>query len=704
MEAQSLCGSACLSPDQSQGVNRHWSPPVQIEEQGGLDRDGGLEDLPTRHFDFPREMEQSLLRPRTASQSPLIAPCHQDPTLMAAHPTLVSRRCWRLWLLRLLLLAGALYVALLVSWNASRLRPVDASRARVRDTKVPASEELVAATETPTSPPEASKLPSVDQPSGRDVSIRAALAVARAQEAEMKAKVTPTDKKEKKTVDARLRCRGWKATSDCDPDGMRLPDLDLPCGKPVPVDQSGYCELEDKDTGEVFHVVKRNCNGVRVDAKFRCLDAAEFVKFPVRANEVAKKASVPGFSLPHVVPLVEGVNTYQSSGQDGIVMVVYPSLLASGYATVRALREVFGCQLPIELWYRPDEMRSVRKGLTPLKNLAGSAAAGKITFHEINDARAFGYGTKVYAIYHSFFERILFLDADNAPVRDPTFLFESPEFVETGAVFWPDFWHPDNTIFNIHRQALVWQFLGFPFVDMFEQESGQLLIDRRRHTVPMEVLSFYAFHRPNLFDSFKLVHGDKDLFRFAWLHQNASFHMIQSPPAVAGKVIDGNFCGMTMVQHDTQGEVLFMHRNSRKLTGMPKQETVNVQGEALARAKEKLAAENGRSTPKWSEVEAEIAAMTPAPTLETPESDGYPDDIIWTHLLSFNSSAPRGNFVIEAYSVEPQFRDQHCYGQRYIGSNPNFYAQEIAKLSFAGLETDLRRFAKEAAELAALNA
>ncbi|KAG6612082.1 uncharacterized protein IUM83_14933 [Phytophthora cinnamomi] len=550
--------------------------------------------------------------------------------------------------------------------------------------------------------------PLVEQLSAREVSIRAALAVARQQEAEMRAKITPTDKKEKKKVDARLRCRGWKATSDCNPDGERLSELDLPCGKPVPVDQSGYCELEDKDTGQVFHVVKRTCNSVREDARFRCLDAVEFVKFPVRAKEVATKALAHGYTLPHVVPEVPGVNTNQSLGRDGIVMVVYPRLLASAYATVRTLRDALGCTLPIELWYRPDEMRSVRNGLTPLKKLAGSA--GGITFHEINDARAFGYGTKVYAIYHSFLERVLFLDADNVPVRDPSFLFQSAEFVKTGAVFWPDFWHPDNTIFNIHSQSLVWQFLDLPFQDMFEQESGQLLIDRRRHVVPMQVLSFYAFHRPNLFDNFKLAHGDKDLFRFAWMHQNASFHMIQAPPAVAGKVVNDSFCGMTMVQHDAQGEVLFMHRNSHKLTGVPTQEMDDVRAEALAKAREKLAAEkakngHGRMTPKWSEVEAEIVAMAQTQTPDAPEPDEYPDEMIWTHLLSFNSTAQRKDYVVETYNADPQFpKEQHCYGQRYIGSNPNFYAEEIASLSFAGLETNLRRFAKEAAELAAQNA
>ncbi|GMF40991.1 unnamed protein product [Phytophthora fragariaefolia] len=611
-------------------------------------------------------MNQEVFQPRTASQSSLL-PHHEAASVKATpRAPLASRRCSRLWMLRILL-AGALYATLLISWNASQLQ----------------SDGVVAPSLTEPVAKEA-KTPTT-QLSAREVSIRAALALARQQEAEMKAKMAPTVKKEKKKVDARLRCRGWKATSGCNPNGERLPELDFPCGKIVPVGQSGYCELEDKDTGEVFHVARRACNSVREDAKFRCLDAAEFVKFPIRAKEIAEEAKASGFTLPHVDAEVPGVNKNKTRGRDGIVMVVYPRLLASAYATVRTLREVLGCQLPIELWYRLDEMRSVHNGFMPLKKLADAA----VTFHEINDARAFGFATKVFAIYHSFFERVLFLDADNVPVRDPSYLFHSAEFVNNGAVFWPDFWHPDNTIFNIQPHSLVWELLDLPFVDMFEQESGQLLIDRRRHPVPMQVLAFYAFHRPNLFDNFKLAHGDKDLFRFAWMRQNASFHMIQTPPAVAGKVVGNTFCGMTMVQHDAQGEVLFLHRNSHKLRGVRARDVEGVLAETLAKVTEKLA--------------AGTAPMTPIPTLDA-EPDEYPDEMIWTHVLSFNKTAERADYVIETYNADPQFpKEQHCYGQRHVGSNPNFYAEDIASLSFAELETDLRRFAKEAAEQAAQN-
>ncbi|EEY67875.1 uncharacterized protein PITG_18278 [Phytophthora infestans T30-4] len=151
-----------------------------------------------------------------------------------------------------------------------------------------------------------------------------------------------------------------------------------------------------------------------------------------------------------------------------------------------------------------------------------------------------------------------------------------------------DFWHPGHTIFNIHGQSLLWEILGTAFVNSFEQESGQLLIDRRRHTAPLELVKFYTVKSPNPFTRLKLAYGDKDLFRFAWMKLNMPFTMIQSPLAVAGKVINGSFCGMTMVQHDMKGEVLFLHRNSNKLSGEVKRKKVYHRAQAINNVREKL--------------------------------------------------------------------------------------------------------------------
>ncbi|KAK1933831.1 hypothetical protein P3T76_011591 [Phytophthora citrophthora] len=461
-----------------------------------------------------------------------------------------------------------------------------------------------------------------------------------------------------------VKCVGWRATADCSPNGPREPENDQNCTQKISKGQSGYCEVEDADTGERFRVMRRHCNSLKFQVPFRCESAQDFVNFRVEAHNKAQEALKPGFVLPNV-------DESKEIPRDGIVMVVYPKLLASAYATIRTLRDVLHCQLPIEIWFRLDEVKHDIKMMDPLRRLASTYA--NITFQKITDPEAKRFVAKIHAIYHSKFDRLLFLDADNVPVRDPRYLFQSPEFEKTGTIFWPDFWHPDYTIFGIHENAMLWELLDMPFVDMFEQESGQLMVDRRRHAAPLELVKFYALHRPDLFSSLRLVWGDKDLFRLAWLKLGLPFTMIQTPPGMAGRIYDtllrSDFCGMTMVQHDAEGEILFMHRNQHKLTGKFSDDASDASLQAKA----------------LDSVDVETVAM-----------ERYADPAIWTHVMSFHKGSARRNYAIQMFRVDLDFEaDQRCFGRRDVYRNPDFYIQEIAALSFSGLETHLRHFALE---------
>ncbi|GMF24614.1 unnamed protein product [Phytophthora lilii] len=366
------------------------------------------------------------------------------------------------------------------------------------------------------------------------------------------------------TTQHRLKCVGWRATADCRPDGPRLPELDRLCTKTIPHGQSGYCELQDEDSGELFKVARRTCADVAGKAAlFRCLEAPRFANYHVLAYEAVERALKTGFTLPNV-------ESGDAELQDGIVMVVYPKMVPS-----------------------------------------------------------------------------------------------TPQFEWCGRL----------VALGIARHA---------FVDMFEQESGQLLIDRRRHVAPLELLRFFTFHKPNPFVQLKLVWGDKDLFRLAWLKLDVPFHMIQSPPAVAGKVVNGTFCGMTMVQHDAKGGVLFLHRNSHKLTGGRIRNPADEKNRTMRK--------EARVDDKVQERNEDKVASSTQPSQE------YPDAAIWTHLLSFRSTSPRSEYQIETYHTEYS-KDQICYGQQFLDANENFYAQEFASMSFSGLETHLRRFAMEAGQL-----
>ncbi|KAE8967773.1 hypothetical protein PR003_g29065 [Phytophthora rubi] len=486
-------------------------------------------------------------------------------------------------------------------------------------------------------------------------------------------------------------CIGWRATDGCKPSGPRRVAKDLTCEKEVPEGGSGYCEVQDVNTGEYFRVMRRTCASYKKSQVFRCVDAPQFANYHV---EAIRDALEPGFALPNV--------EQNEEARDGIVMVVYPKLIASAYATIRTLRDVLGCRLPIEIWFRQDEINRVPRALSPLQQLAQNDTTGSISFREINDSQAVRFGAKVFALYNSGFDRILFLDADNVPVRDPTYLFKSPEFEKTGAVFWPDYWHPHYTIFYLHGDSLLWELLDMPYVDMFEQESGQLLIDRRRHAAPLELVRFFTFHKPNPIEKLKLLWGDKDLFRFAWIKLNVPFYMVQTPPGVAGTINGSSFCGMTMVQYDAQGDVLFLHRNAKKLTGEVLYKPVNYHIEARKRIRSRLIKQGIHKVPTVEEVEEEVRTMrkTAPPRLEPAEPDGIADGAIWTHLLSFRKGAPRSEYKVKSYYAEPDFNErQRCYGERDFTRTKYFEMHKFADLSFSGLETHVRRFAMEAAQI-----
>ncbi|KAF4028816.1 putative Mannosyltransferase [Phytophthora infestans] len=612
-----------------------------------------------------------LLRPRVASRAVSIPFVPGDSaallpntfTLAAPVTPTAPRRRLRKWML----LSGAAYVLLLLFWSASHLgvlNDVDATASHItfrsavntiiHEAKALQFIRMGHLLNTTENQPEAKlsmPIPSVHEKTTTPNSNQASKldprnANAQAEEHARSVKMLPAEEKKQR----RLKCVGWRGISHCTPHGPRDPTSDKGCYDVVINSASGYCEVEDQDTGELFRVMKRYCSSLRHDATFRCIEAPGFVKYQLESAQVAEKALTPGFTLPNTIEATD-------KSQDGIVMVVYPKLIASAYATIRTLRTDLGCRLPIEICIRRLQQ---------------------------------------------FFERVLFLDADNVPVRDPTYLFDSPEFEDTGAIFWPDFWHPGHTIFNIHGQSLLWEKLGTAFVNSFEQESGQLLIDRRRHTAPLELVKFYTVKSPNPFTRLKLAYGDKDLFRFAWMKLNMPFTMIQSPPAVAGKVINGSFCGMTMVQHDMKGEVLFLHRNSNKLSGEVKRKKVYHRAQAINNAREKLLRQGINHTPDQKAVDDEIArlSLTPPPTLEPLESDGLPYPVMWTHLLSFNSTSQRGFYRIQPYRATPHFPDwQRCYGQRELGTNQHFYTQEFEDLPFSGLESAIRKFAQEAEQI-----
>jgi len=215
------------------------------------------------------------------------------------------------------------------------------------------------------------------------------------------------------------------------------------------------------------------------------------------------------------------------------------------WIAIRNLRHV-GCQLPIELWYLRNELSE-----QCIKQLSIFDVECK-DFLDYEETKLTGVMLKPLAIKLSSFKNILFLDCDNNCLRDPSFLFETDEFVNTGAIFWPDYW-------TTAEDNPIWEIIGCDHFQVKEQESGQILIDKEKYWKELNLTIFFN-EKSEIFH--QLVFGDKDTFKFSWYALKSAFVMVETEPAACGYLDEKQeFSGIAMIQHDLDGNPLFVHRN-----------------------------------------------------------------------------------------------------------------------------------------------
>lgn len=487
------------------------------------------------------------------------------------------------------------------------------------------------------------------------------------------------------TDQSELECLGWRHTHDCDPNSFVLQSFNRTCDFHIRGGAAGYCALRNRSTGLEVRVMKMACTSVPPNLLFTCDQALDFVSF--REETEAVVASSANLTTPGA-----GSPSEEEDEKTGILMVIYPKLIVSAYATVRTLRFAHNCTLPIEIWYLASEMgiNATQNGI--LQELVVKFAP--LSLKAISEQHVSGFNSKVHAILHTNLTNVLFLDADNLPVKDPTDLFETQEFKEHGAIFWPDFWHPEHSIFNINNQSLLWELLDLKFVDMFEQESGQLLINKPKSSAALKLLELFAFRRPNVFERFKLAWGDKDLFRLAWLRTNTSFHMIQTPPGIAGSLVQSKFCGMTMAQFDPSGELLFLHRNAMKLNGG--RPPLGKDADAVIWTHLQTFEWHTNNVTAWRINHTTTSAST---------SDSSPSaSALSSHA---NASEPLSEyehqkefFRVNIFNGAPQFSPtQWCYGRESPPGEPNFRTIPWRDTPFPSIELLALAFAREGAAL-----
>ncbi len=216
------------------------------------------------------------------------------------------------------------------------------------------------------------------------------------------------------------------------------------------------------------------------------------------------------------------------------------------WVCINLLRHV-GCKLPIELWHLgPYEMSD------PMRELVAPLGVTCVDGYEVRKEhpalRLNGWELKPYAIIHSRFEEVLFLDADVVPLINPEIFFERPEYRATGAIFWPDFSPLD-------RKNPIWELTEVEYQYEPSFESGEMVIDKRRCWAELALTMHYNEHS-DLY--YRFTGGDKDTFHLAWRRLGRRYTLIPHHVHAMGDCV--------MNQHDFDGNVVFHHRNNAKWT------------------------------------------------------------------------------------------------------------------------------------------
>lgn len=226
------------------------------------------------------------------------------------------------------------------------------------------------------------------------------------------------------------------------------------------------------------------------------------------------------------------------AGQGIVICAGGVKYLTCAWVLINILRR-HSCTLPIEVWYLGEDEGDA-EWIELVRPLDVTCIDATEVAKQHPHPRLGGWEVKPFAILHSRLEEVLFLDADNVPVVDPTFLFDEPEYVAKGAIFWPD--GP-----RMGPQHPAWALFDVPCRDEAEVESGQALINKRNCWTAINLCDWYNRHS-DLF--YQYVYGDKDTFRFAWHRTNTPFAIPKSCASMP----------FTIAQFDLRGNLLFQHR------------------------------------------------------------------------------------------------------------------------------------------------
>jgi len=319
--------------------------------------------------------------------------------------------------------------------------------------------------------------------------------------------------------------------------------------------------------GEPCGIVDKN---LRVEAK--CTVAPSFYEdayFNAWSNQNwANAASEASTRMDEWKSFARALPEYPAGkfGDKGIIIVAGGRYLEPAVVQIEMLRKS-GCDLRIQVWHvGNEEMTDDHRTILEPFNVETRNFEDFVGPEMLKPIRA-NVGMRLFqlkplALLHSDLEDIMLLDSDNVPIRDPSYLFNTPEFQETGTIFWPDYWQTSN-------ENPIWSVIGVEPTSDWEQESGQLVL---RKETAWKAINLCVHMNSEFY--MKLLNGDKDTFRFSWIATGVPYVMVDLLPTPIGTLKElhskeSGFCSHTMLQHDLDGEPLFVHHNQIKNAALP---------------------------------------------------------------------------------------------------------------------------------------
>jgi len=214
------------------------------------------------------------------------------------------------------------------------------------------------------------------------------------------------------------------------------------------------------------------------------------------------------------------------------------------WVLIAVLRRVQRVALPIQVWHlgrgeMSEEMRLL------LEELEVEVVDAEAVVARYPARIAGGWPLKPYAILHSRFREVLYLDADTVPLVDLSAIFDWELYRHSGMLMWPD-------IVDLRAANPIWHAVGLKPRDHVSVEAGILLVDKVR---AWDVIDLAVLLNEHVEEVYSAVYGDKDTFLLASLLLERTPTLILHRPFI----FDSD-----LVQRDPGGEKLLQHRTSSK--------------------------------------------------------------------------------------------------------------------------------------------